>query len=132
VPPPESVQKHLKEFREFLLLQKKYTIERTEEIVNSIIPDFENIYLLLDLISLGISGPQEAINKMLTWLSLYGAKISNKDLFYYRFNTIYDPSEDTELDSTTSDFLGYIKTAAEQQYQKDALKIQAFIQKCNF
>jgi hypothetical protein len=122
----------LDEFKEFLLLQKNYTTKRTEEIVNSIIPDFNNIYLLLDLISLGIGGPQEAINKMLTWLSLYGAKISNKDLFYYRFNTIYDPGEDTELDSTTADFLSYIKTAAEQQYQQDALKIQAFIQKLKY
>jgi|GEM_PF-1524992 len=132
VPPPEAVQKYLNEFREFLVLQKNCTKSKAEEIVNSILPNFENVYLLLDLISLGVSGPQEAINKMLTWLSLYGAKISNKDLFYYRFNTIYDPAQDTELDSTTADFLSYIKTAAEQQYQQDALKIQAFIQKCNF
>lgn len=132
VPPPAAIKKYLDEFKEFLLLQKNYTTKRTEEIVNSIIPDFNNIYLLLDLISLGIGGPQEAINKMLTWLSLYGAKISNKDLFYYRFNTIYDPGEDTELDSTTADFLSYIKTAAEQQYQQDALKIQAFIQKLKY
>lgn len=69
---------------------------------------------------------------MLSWLSLYGAKISNKDLFYYRFNTIYNPEQNTELDSTTADSLNYIKTAAEQQYNRDALKIQAFIQKCKF
>jgi len=132
VPPPEAIQKYFNEFKEFLLLQKNYTRSQTEEIVNSILPDFENVYLLLDLISLGISGPQEAINKMLTWLSLYGAKISNKDLFYYRFNTIYNPNKDTELDNTTAGFLDYIKTAAEQQYQRDAIKIQQFIQKCNF
>ena len=80
VPPPETIQKHLNEFREFLLLQKNYTTEKTEEIVNSIIPNFENVYLLLDLISLGISGPQEAVNKQLELQSLYGAKINNKDL----------------------------------------------------
>ena len=132
VPPPESVRKYLNEFRNFLLLHKNYTTEKTEEIVNSILPDFENVYLLLDLISLGISGPQEAINKILELLSLYGTKINYQDLFYYRFNTIYDLNEDTELDTTNADFLNYIQTAAEQQYQQDAIKIQQFIQKCNF
>ena len=132
MPPPESIKKYLNEFRNFLLLHKNYTTEKTEEIVNSILPDFENVYLLLDLISLGISGPQEAINKILELLSLYGTKINNQDLFYYRFNTIYDLNEDTELDTTNADFLNYIQTAAEQQYQQDAIKIQQFIQKCNF
>ena len=132
VPPPETIQKHLKEFKEFLLLHKNYTIEKTEKIVNSIIPNFENVYLLLDLISLGISGPQEAVNKQLELQSLYGSKINNKDLFYYRFNTIYNLNQDTELDCTTADFLSYMKTAAEAQYQKDALKIQGFIQTLNY
>jgi hypothetical protein len=129
--PPESIQKNLKEFREFLL-QKNYTQEKIEEIVNSIIPDFNNIYLLLDLISLGVSGPQEATNRQLEWQSFYGSKINNKDLFYYRCQTVFDPNKDTELDNTTAEFLAYMKTAAEQQYQRDALKIRAFIQKCNF
>jgi predicted acylesterase/phospholipase RssA len=132
VPPPETIQKHLNEFREFLLLQKNYTTEKAEEFVNSIIPNFENVYLLLDLISLGITGPQEAVNKQLELQSLYGSKINNKDLFYYRFNTIYNLNQDTELDCTTADFLNYMKTAAEAQYQKDALKIQGFIQKLNY
>jgi predicted acylesterase/phospholipase RssA len=132
IPPPTLLQEFLNEFKEFLISQKNYTKTKIDLLVNSIIPNFENIYLLLDLLSLGISGPQEAINKMLSWLSLYGAKISNKDLFYYRFNTIYNPEQNTELDSTTADSLNYIKTAAEQQYNRDALKIQAFIQKCKF
>jgi len=91
VPPPEIVQKHLNEFREFLS-QKNYSTQKIEETINSIIPDFNNIYLLLDLISLGIGGPQEAVNKQLQWQSLYGSKVNNKDLFFYRFNTIYPSS----------------------------------------
>ena len=131
VPPPEIVQKHLNEFREFLS-QKNYSTQKIEETINSIIPDFNNIYLLLDLISLGIGAPQEAVNKQLQWQSLYGSKVNNKDLFFYRFNTIYDITKDTELDSTSADFLAYMQQAANTQYGKDALKIQAFIQKLNF
>jgi len=131
VPPPEMIKKLLPEFREFLL-HKKYTTAQVDLTINSIIPDFENVYLLLDILSLGISGPQEAVNKQLQWQSLYGSKVNNKDLFFYRFNTIYDITKDTELDSTSADFLAYMQQAANTQYGKDALKIQAFIQKLNF
>jgi predicted acylesterase/phospholipase RssA len=131
VPPPEIALKYLNEFREFLL-QKNYSTKEVDELVRSILPNFENIYLLLDLISLGVSGPQEAIHKVLEVLSLYGNKVNNKDLFYYRFNTIYDLNEDTELDSTTKDFLTYIQEAVNIQYGKDALKIQGFIQKLKY
>ena len=128
--PPEEIIPHFHEFREFLS-QKNYSTQEVEEIVNSIIPDFNNVYLLLDILSLGITGPQEATNKQLSWQSFYGAKINNKDLFSYRFNTIYDSTKDTELDSTSADFLAYMKEAAYGQYAKDALKIRAFIQKLN-
>jgi hypothetical protein len=56
----------------------------------------------------------------------------NKDLFYFRFQKAFDPTEDTELDSTSRGFLDYMKEAAEAQYDKDRLKISAFIQKLNF
>ena len=131
VPPPADIEELYREFGEFLLL-KGYSGEQTEEILKSIIPDFNNIYLLMDILSLGISGPQEAINRQLEWMSLYGSKINNKDLFYLRFQTSFDPTEDTELDSTSRGFLDYMKEAAEDQYDKDRLKISAFIQKLNF
>ncbi len=86
----------------------------------------------MDVINMGISGPQEAINKQMQWQSLYGSKINNKDLFYYRFNTVYDITKDTELDSTTSEFLDYMQQSMQTQYSLDRLKIQAFIQKLNF
>jgi predicted acylesterase/phospholipase RssA len=128
--PPEEIIPHLHEFREFLA-QKNYSSLKVEEIINSIIPDFNNIYLLLDVLSLGITGPQEATNKQLAWQSFYGSKINNKDLFCYRFNTIFDQTKDTELDSTTADFLAYMKEASYAEYSKDSLRIEAFIQKLN-
>jgi hypothetical protein len=90
------------------------------------------VYLLLDLVSLEITGPQEAINKQLQLQALYGSKINNRDLFYYRFNTVFDRTKDTELDSATPEFLAYMQQAAQEQYSKDRLKIASFIQKLNF
>jgi Patatin-like phospholipase len=130
VTPPTEVVLHHKEYKEFLT-NKGYTSGQINDIFNSIIPDFGNVYLLLDLVSLEITGPQEAINKQLQLQALYGSKINNKDLFYYRFNTVYDPTKNTELDSATPEFLAYMQQAAQEQYNKDRLKIASFIQKLN-
>ena len=130
-PPPTKVISHHQEYKKFLAT-KGYTNAEINDILKSIIPDFGNVYLLLDLVSLEITGPQEAINKQLQLQSLYGSKINNKDLFYYRFNTVFDPTKDTELDSATPEFLAYMQQAAQEQYSKDRLKIASFIQKLNF
>ena len=128
-PQPEPA-KHIpfyQEYKEFLK-SKNYT----EQQINDLIPDFGNVYLLLDLVSLEITGPQEAIDKQMKLQSLYGSKINNKDLFYYRFQTVFDTSKDTELDSTSPEFLAYMQQAAQEQYAKDKLKIRAFINNCGF
>lgn len=130
-PPLTKVILHHQEYKEFLAT-KGYTNAEINDILKSIIPDFGNVYLLLDLVSLEITGPQEAINKQLQLQALYGSKINNRDLFYYRFNTVFDRTKDTELDSATPEFLAYMQQAAQEQYSKDRLKIASFIQKLNF
>ena len=129
--PAEEIIPHYHEYRDFLRLRANSEAEIDKK-VNDILPDFGNVYLLLDVLSLGITGPQEAINKQLQLQSFYGSKINNKDLFYYRFQTVFDPTKDTELDSTSPEFLAYMQQAAQSQYTKDKMKIRAFINNCGF
>lgn len=111
-------------------------INALETLVGWSIPGISSVidafYLLIDVVDIATTGPQEATNKQLEWLSLHGVKINNKDLFYFRFQTIFDPTKDTELDSTSQDFMDYMKKAAEEQYAIDQLKISAFIENLNF
>jgi predicted acylesterase/phospholipase RssA len=88
--------------------------------------NFEYLSQILDVEG---AGSQETISKQLELLSLYGSTINGANLFYYRFQTVFDPSINTELDNSSPEFLEYMQSAANAQYNKDALKIGLFIQK---
>lgn len=86
-----------------------------------------NIDYLVDLIGVASTGAQEAINRQLQWLSRF-----NRNLFYFRFQTIFDPNINTELDNSGPDFNAYMEFAADNQYALDKQKILAFIQNAGF
>jgi hypothetical protein len=115
------------EIKQFLIEKKGLTESQAEAHVSSIIPNFENIYLLLDSFSASLTGSQEHVHQALQVLSYYGTKIANKDFYYYRFNSILDTTKDTDLDTTTPEFLAYMQSVSEQQFTIDKFKISAFI-----
>jgi predicted acylesterase/phospholipase RssA len=87
-----------------------------------------NMEKLMDLIDIGIAGPQEAVHKQIEWQSYYGGIQGNNRLFYYRFQPQFDPKADTELDNTSAQFMEYMKQMASDTYNKDQFKISAFLQ----
>ena len=84
---------------------------------------FENMYALMDLIEMGIGGPQEVMAFNLG----VQANLTGSSLFYYRFNVTLDPTQDTELDNSSLTFLSYLDTAMTAQYETDAFQIGQFI-----
>lgn len=84
---------------------------------------FENMVLLMSLIGIGITAPQEAAHKQLDWQSTLGLE----NLYYYRFNTQLDNSRDIELDNSSSEFLTYLKTTALDRISDDAVNLSRFL-----
>lgn len=84
---------------------------------------FENMYALMDLIDIGIGGPQEVMAFNLS----RQAQLTASKLFYYRFNINLDPTQDTELDNSSAQFLSYLLSATGAQYETDAYEIGQFI-----
>jgi hypothetical protein len=115
------------EVKQFLIEKLGYTQSKADAIVGDIIPNFDNIYLLLDCFSAALTGSQEAIHQANEVLSYHGSKVFNKDFYYLRFNSILDPNINTELDSTSPEFLAYMQQVSNQQFYLDEAKISAFI-----
>ena len=115
------------EVKQFLIENKGLTESQAEAHVSSIIPNFDNVYLLLDCFGSSITGSQEHVHQALQVLSYFGTKVSNKDFYYYRFNTVLDQNEDSEIDSTSPEFLTYMQNVSNQQFTVDKFKISAFI-----
>jgi predicted acylesterase/phospholipase RssA len=89
----------------------------------------DNLEYLTQILGISSTGAQEAVARELELNSVYGMRINNANLFSYRFQTVYDPSVNTELDNSSPEFLAYMQTSANAQYELDLLKIQLFIQK---
>lgn len=89
----------------------------------------DNLEYLTQVIDIAGTGNQEAVAKYIQLGSLYGNIINGANLFSYRFQTTFDPTQNTELDNSSPAFLQYMQDAANAQYDLDALKIQLFIQK---
>jgi hypothetical protein len=67
------------------------------------------------------------VHQALQMLSYFGTKVSDKDFYYYRFNSVLDPAQDSEIDSTSPEFLAYMQNVSNQQFTTDTFKISAFI-----
>lgn len=104
-------------------------LAREIEIQANVTDNFEYLTQILDV---SIAGPQESANKQLELLSFNKPIIYNNNINYYRFQTTFDPSQNTELDNSGSAFNAYMQSAANAQYAKDKLKIAFFIQNAGF
>lgn len=94
----------------------------------------DNIKKVMSLIDTGITGSQEAVAKNLQLQSSTGrfGGSSGGRFFYYRFQPQFAKTDIIELDSSDEVFLSKMKTYADATYEKDALKIGAFIQNMKF
>lgn len=61
----------------------------------------------------------------------YGEGVTN-NLSYYRFQRFLSNNELSKLDNPTPEAIAYLKSEANLQYGEDAVRIQQFMQKCNF
>lgn len=135
---PAAIEKRDREFVSNNLRQAGWSEEAIQGIFKGIGDDppqpdeTSNMEKLMDIIDLGIVGPQEAVHKQLELQSYYGVQGGNTRLFYYRFQPQFDPKKDTELDNTSQEFMDYMQQMALETYNQDQFKISAFIQNLSF
>lgn len=86
--------------------------------------------LLGNTTQLTLNGATDAVERQFQIMSLYKGAANN--LFYYRFQRFLKDKELSKLDNPTPEAIQYLQSQANLQYAQDAIKIQAFIQKCNF
>lgn len=89
----------------------------------------DNLEYLTQILDVAGTGSQEAVARQLGILNLYNTKFNEANLAYFRFQTVFDPSIDTELDNSSLAFLDYMQAASQAQYNIDQLKINSFIQR---
>lgn len=82
------------------------------------------MYILIYLIDIEISGPQEA---MAFNLGIQANLTLQNNIYYYRFNLGLDPNQDTEMDNTSAEFMEYMETATAQRINDDIDRITNFI-----
>ena len=86
--------------------------------------------LLANCLNLTLNGATDAVELQFKLMSLYKGAANN--LFHYRFQRFLSDQELSKLDNPTSEAIAYLKSEANLQYAEDGIKIQQFIQKCNF
>ena len=89
----------------------------------------DNIGYLQQMLDVAANGSQEAFANQWASLGKYGLRFNGAEFINYRFNTVYDLKQNTELDNSGDTFNDYMKSAAEAQFKADKMKIQGFIQK---
>lgn len=85
------------------------------------------IPLLFSLIGIEMVTAQEGNHKLME----YESTLEPTQLFYYRFQTILDRNQDTQLDNTDPAFFTYLEQKMNAQYDQDAFKIAQFISRLN-
>lgn len=78
---------------------------------------------LVAIVGAAMTGSQESIDRTLSIESKYTL---NK-LYYYRFQTVLDQTQNTDLDSSDPEFLEYMGNVAESEFNSDIDKISSFI-----
>jgi predicted acylesterase/phospholipase RssA len=86
-------------------------------------PDESNMAFLFSLIGIGISGGQETDAKELSLVDLY----SLNNIYTYRAQTPLDPTQDTELDNTSPEFIDYMTTTCIDYFQDNITAISNFL-----
>lgn len=79
-----------------------------------------NLFALFNVAS---TGGQESVSRNMFLESTY----TLSQFYYYRFQPILDPNEDTELDNTTNEILNYYSQTANDWYNNDLENITTFL-----
>lgn len=106
------------------LLEKRPDLAmQVNSLTSSNIMAFDTIETIFSLFETASVGGQESIAQALLMNSLY----TLDQFYYYRFNSTFDPTKNTELDSTDSDILDYYQTLAINLFNGDISNISTFI-----
>lgn len=90
---------------------------------SSLAPGFETIQQIFGLFNIASTGSQESTAKSLQIES----QNPFNNLFYYRYQTVLDPTLNTNLDNTKPEILDYYRTTAEADYVADQVNITNFL-----
>lgn len=105
-------------------------IEITTSADNLKVAPQNGLGLLANCLNLTLNGGAEAIELQFKLMSMYKGATNN--LSYYRFQRFLSNNELSKLDNPTPEAIAYLKSEANLQYGEDAVRIQQFMQKCNF
>lgn len=106
------------------LLKKDPLIEeKIQALRETNILAFDTIQSIFGLFEIASTGGQESVAQTLLMDSLY----TLDQLYYYRFNTILDPTKNTELDNTDPSILTYYNNLAISLFNDDIDSISTFI-----
>jgi len=86
-------------------------------------PDETNMSFIFSLLGITISGAQEVDAESLNLIDQHSAD----NTYYYRFQSILDPSQDTEIDNSTSGYFDYMQGAANDQFDANIVDITNFL-----
>ena len=86
-------------------------------------PYNSNVYTIFNLIGIGITGPQEANARELLIQDDY--TLDNLNSYRFQFNI--DPTQNSEIDNTSSAFFTYMLNAATAQFNTDITDITNFL-----
>lgn len=84
---------------------------------------FEGAYLLMDLIGIMTTGPQECVANELQTTADY----TLDNLYQYRMQGYLDPSKNTDLDNSSPDILAYYQEWATNTFNNDIDAISTFL-----
>jgi predicted acylesterase/phospholipase RssA len=84
---------------------------------------FPNMNLLYSLLNIGIKGNQEVDAAIVETLADY----TLENLFEYRAQVLVDPSQDSGLDNTDTEFTSYMQAAFANLFSTDAVNISNFL-----
>lgn len=83
----------------------------------------EGAYLIMYLLGVTTTGPQEVEAKELFIESNY----TLEQMYYYRMQYYFEPSQNTEFDNSTPEILSYYQTATEEYFNSDIDNIITFL-----
>lgn len=117
----QELRKDRKAFADKWHLSSKQ-LKEVEDLSNNV-QALEGGYLIIYLLGVSTTGPQEVAAKELFIRSNY----TLENLYYYRMQYYFEPSQYTEFDNSTPEILDYYRTSSLEYFNNDIDNISTFI-----
>ena len=117
----QDLRKDRKVFADKWRLSTKQ-LKEIEDLSNNL-RALEGAYLIMYLLGVTTTGPQEVEARELFIESNY----TLEQLYYYRMQYYFEPSQDTEFDNSTPEILQYYQTATAEYFNNDIDNITTFL-----